>query len=347
MLADVCAAEGVFYMASAKRQVVALRSEDGCPLWETKLPAKACSGIAIDGEYVWVPPYVLSRKTGEVVFNIEEQTPYRRPGYSYGFGVGRNFFWEVAEPGPGLCGFYPGEKAQFYPITLTDMHAWNDSRMFGIHEGKAVCLELETGTVRWERDLPKAQNDEPMVCGHSLINIGDRVYIHVNYDTLWCIDGESGEFVWKSGPDEIAKNAVPHESEPPSSFLACNDRIYLGKQIYDQGFLQCHDIADGRQLWSVPVKEPRFGPIVGDVLFGVTEDVPVAWDRYTGEMIWRAEEGMVATVFAAAEGNKVIYTATTGMVSCYEWNVSYRSPFRNNSGADDRYFSQPRNSRSF
>ncbi len=328
VLNDLCMTETEIYINSAAEIVVALAADDGKKRWQTKLPNEGRFGIALDDKYVFVAPYLLDRITGEVVFSAEETALcVKRGKHSYAFVAGSSFLWEVAEPAPGLHRFYPGQGERFYPITLGDMHAWDGgTAVYGVHEGKVACLDLEGGAVRWNVELPKARNGEPMVCGHSLINIDDRVYVHVNYDTLWCIDGASGQFIWKAGPDAIEKNAQPYEARPPTTFLASRNLVYLGREHEEDGFLQCHDSTDGKQLWRIPMETARFGPIVGDLMFGSIQGVPVAWDRYTGELVWRAEKGMVATFHAVAAGNKVVYTTTTGMMRCYAWSAPYHSP---------------------
>jgi len=330
MWSDLCMTENAIYLNSAKRVVCAINLDDGGNLWQTALPDKGTWGVAIDKKYVFCAPYVLNRASGEVLFNVEEtamgvkQKKRSRPSLA-----GDHFIWSVGAPTDGLHCFYPGGSENLIPIALDDMQSWRDSTLvYGVNQGAVTCLDIDNGVVRWTVALPIAKNGAPMVCGHALINIDLRVYVHVNFDSLWCIEGKSGQFVWKTGPDQIERNAEPCDGGPPQSFLACDDRIYLGREIEDDGFLRCHDTSDGHLLWQVDARDARFGPIAGDLLFGVTENTPVAWDRYTGEIVWRSENRLMWTFFAAAAGNKIVYTTTTGMMRCYAWDTPYRSPGR-------------------
>jgi outer membrane protein assembly factor BamB len=156
--------------------------------------------------------------------------------------------------------------------------------------------------------------------------INKLIYQHMNYDTLRCIDLYTGEVNWQSGPSQIDEDKPPLYRTAPSRFLGCDDTLYLGRDLATDGYLQARSTKDGSELWRVKARDARMLLIAGDLLFGALSEVPVAWDRHTGEVVWRADKPMTAIYHAVAASNKIIYTNTMSQMRCYEWTQPYHSP---------------------
>jgi outer membrane protein assembly factor BamB len=113
---------------------------------------------------------------------------------------------------------------------------------------------------------------------------------------------------------------------PPNLLSVAPDRIYLAKQMTRNGMFNSYDIKTGDLVWEKEYSGLQSNCIVGDLIFGIKEEsVLVAWDRYTGEEVWQAEDTMGAAYHVMAAGNKVVYSSTTGELRCYEWNKPYTS----------------------
>jgi outer membrane protein assembly factor BamB len=155
----------------------------------------------------------------------------------------------------------------------------------------------------------------------------DRVYQHLFVDTLRCIDINTGDILWVSGPEKMAEEEYK-SARRPDRYLGCADALYYGREYISDGHLQARRIEDGRVLWRVDAPDARMFLTAGDLLFGALGDVPVAWDRHTGEVVWRADQRMTAVYNAVAAGNKVIYSNTMSQMRCYEWDMAYISTAR-------------------
>lgn len=65
----------------------------------------------------------------------------------------------------------------------------------------------------------------------------------------------------------------------------------------------------------------------GDLLFGIDDARPKAWDKFTGEEIWQASAGTMASGIQLGD-NWVVYTHPSGDLQCFRWKKPYLSPHR-------------------
>ena len=65
----------------------------------------------------------------------------------------------------------------------------------------------------------------------------------------------------------------------------------------------------------------------GDLLFGIEDARPKAWDKFTGEEIWQASAGTMARGIELGD-NWVVYTHPSGDLQCFKWKKPYLSPHR-------------------
>lgn len=67
--------------------------------------------------------------------------------------------------------------------------------------------------------------------------------------------------------------------------------------------------------------------ISGDIIFGVKDSRPIAWDRYTGEDVWAASNCLPCKEIQAGDG-WLVYSQVCGHIACYRWKKPYISPHR-------------------
>jgi hypothetical protein len=67
--------------------------------------------------------------------------------------------------------------------------------------------------------------------------------------------------------------------------------------------------------------------IYGDLIFCSKNDTPHAWDKYTGETVWRAANGLPCRSVQVSKG-WVVYHQICGHIHCFQWKVPYISPHR-------------------
>ncbi len=65
----------------------------------------------------------------------------------------------------------------------------------------------------------------------------------------------------------------------------------------------------------------------GDLLFGIEDARAKAWDKFTGEEIWQASAGTMASGIELGD-NWVVYTHPSGDLQCFRWKKPYLSPHR-------------------
>jgi hypothetical protein len=328
---DFCMSNGAIFACSARREVVCVDAESGEYRWRTPLPAENAWGIAINHERVAVFPYLLERETGQIVANILDFAGERFPDIERGFfnyGNESEFTAFTREPAPELLHVRNDGSHAFAPSPHGFLRQIRDHLYIGYENERRGLFGCRApgDEILWRISFPLAQDGRPMLPSGFMPRIGTRLYVHLNFDTLWCIDLTSGTILWKSGTDEIEQNATPYVCGAPSFILGCADGIYLCKTIDDTGFLQARSTEDGRCLWRVEAPQARALAIAGDLIFGSLHDVPIAWDRHTGEVVWRAAKSFSPVFHGIATENKVIYANTMGWLQCFEWGQPYHTP---------------------
>jgi len=327
---EMCMSAGEIFACSARQEAVCIDAESGEYRWRAPLPEPSNWGVAIGDRSVFVSPYLIDRSSGTLLFDGRRDTQLEFPecvGCSYrldaGFAtpIGKPFgSYLLLDDGGGYETYSAPYSLMWPPVGEGLFVGWDGA-------GQVLGYDRAKGEVLWRHRLPVARDGRPMGLS-ALPRIDNHLYLHVNFDTLWCVDVRRGDFVWKRGPDEIEQNETPYQCRAPSTILACDDRLYLCRTIEDDGFLQAHDAADGALLWRVEAPQSRALVIAGDLIFGSANDVPAAWDRYTGEIVWRAAKAFAPLFHSVAADNKVLFTNTFGGMQCYEWKQPYRSPAR-------------------
>lgn len=323
---EVCATDDMLYLCSARRIALSFDINTGEKRWETQFPDVAMDEIAINDTHVCVPPYMVAIESGAIERDLSEF------GYKYRMveDVDDGAFiitTDGEQKGVLIC---RDADCSFYSISLAGVSsAVEKGLLIGYDEKDSlVCYSTQKNSILWA--IQKYSGDEGVskTFSSGYMIIGDIVFQHLNHDTLRAIGLETGHIIWQSGSDYMVPQEIGETKriQAPSRFLGCDDTLYIGVDIDDNGYLQARSTDDGRELWRVETPQARMFLIAGDLLFGALSDFPVAWDRHTGEVVWRAEKAMPPIFHAVAAGNKVIYTNTTSQMRCYEWNEPYRSP---------------------
>jgi len=278
---DLCMSNGAIFACSAQREVVCVDAESGEYRWRTPLPAESAWGIAINHERVAVFPYLLERETGQIVANVLNFAGARFPDIERGifnYGNEGEFTAFAREPAPELLHVRNDGSHTFAPSPHGFLRQIRDHLYIGYESERRGLFgcRAPSDEILWRISFPLAQDGRPMLPSGFMPRIGTRLYVHLNFDTLWCIDLTSGTILWKNGADEIEQNATPYVCGAPSFILGCADGIYLCKTIDDAGFLQAHSTEDGRCLWRADAPQARALAIAGDLIFGSLHDVPVA-----------------------------------------------------------------------
>lgn len=332
ILNDFCTVEegdkGTVFAVSAKRQAIALAVADGSTRWETHLPDKSSYGIAVNEDVVCAPPYLLDRNSGKIVEDFSSQV-YMNLRETLPLPIRAGFAWFVTGASGKRLLVYrmdQGKSILARALSRPNVGVCGD-KLYGLLEDRFVCLELGAGTLLWSHTVPFADNGQPMMpSGQGSMVVGDRLYLHLNFDELRCLDRSSGELLWVSASTVVMDRSDAFQHRPPNGSSVTDDRVYLFKQLDRDGFLQAFDASNGRLLWTRQFCDARLSVIAGDLLIGSQNDRPTAWDRYTGETVWQAADRIPGLFHAAVCGRYYVYTSTVGSMHGYRWEQPYLSP---------------------
>jgi outer membrane protein assembly factor BamB len=189
------------------------------------------------------------------------------------------------------------------PPVTTGIADWTNWRGPNF-EGKSATKGILTD---WSKGLQKLWHvnylcqDIATASWASLVIQGNRIIVpgrdNIN-DLVFCINADTGELIWKG-----SYKAVTGYSHGPGSratpFINENRVYTFGRS----GDLVCWQLEDGKLLWRKNVKdeggsEPTWGfsttPLVFDnkvIVQGGGTALVIAYDKQTGELIWKSMEG--------------------------------------------------------
>lgn len=203
-----------------------------------------------------------------------------------------------------------------------------DGLIYGVRlSAPTFCVySITEGTVKLEVPLAHYEfaYDEPTA---SVSRRGDRLHVLAGNHIL-IIDLVSfsivAEFAYFNTDFMQAlltglkyKNAaIPHFISASESTLILSGAKYL----------LCLSTVDGSVLWGHESKSDMIAANTdGDLVFGLEERRPRAWDKYTGDEVWQASAGTTANTIEVC-GNWVIFYQPAGDIQCFTWKKPYTSP---------------------
>jgi len=189
----------------------------------------------------------------------------------------------------------------------------------------AVGLDLETGeilhsvTVFRPDDVEEIHSDNTYASPTPVV-AGGRVYVHFGRYGTACLDGRTGEVLWRN--DELV---IEHQGGPGSSPVLFEDLLIVTCDGADLQFLAALDTATGEILWKTNRSAPfRTNPIThrafstpliveydGDwQLISPGADQVHAYDPRTGDELWHVCYTGFSNVPAPVYADGVVYVCT-------------------------------------
>jgi outer membrane protein assembly factor BamB len=200
--------------------------------------------------------------------------------------------------------------------------------------GLVVCLEQETGRLRWRVQFPRQRYD-----GHGVYCENGRTYLArpqpgrgQRDGAVLCLDEATGKTLWSA---TCGLNGSGLCKVPP---VLMGGRVAFATIQGDtpQTVVQAWDADTGKPAWQVELNiqsnrnlRPPCGCALGDVMFfsggGMTDNDPkdrypgetVAIDAKTGKVLWRTREAFT-TAYAAlmARDDRLYVVAYAGPMTC-------------------------------
>ena len=117
--------------------------------------------------------------------------------------------------------------------------------------------------------------------------------------------------------------------------LPINDISFAENRIVVSGgrrisYVMCLDLTNKTapiQWVSIGFKDNHTAYVGGDLIFGIYKSRPVAWDVFSGEMVWQASAGTITSRIQIGDG-WLVYSQAGGYIQCFKWNKPYISPHR-------------------
>jgi outer membrane protein assembly factor BamB len=230
-----------FFPLDAAR-LVAYDLSDGKPLWTSSrsmaMPPATGAGLVFlaepnrllalneaDGTLVWQRPFDETLAAPLVWDN----------GWLIAAGESGSILALRGADGAQIWRFEDGVKANARPALAADrvyVPASND---------RVLALQVEDGTVLWERRLGGAPND--------ILALDDRLYVGSDDNYFYCLKADTGEIDWRwsTGADVVG----------PA--IADDDFVYFASK---DNVLRALDRGSGNQRWKRPLPlRPLNGPV--------------------------------------------------------------------------------------
>ena len=175
-------------------------------------------------------------------------------------------------------------------------------------------------TVRWRTPINLGYSGPAVADGRVFVTDFSFTTGLRGIERALCLDEETGRILW-TREWEVHYAGMSFPNGPRATPTIDDDRVYV---LGGAGLLQAFDVETGRLLWKtdymadyqaeMPVYGISSAPIVHDdrliALVGGTEDaLVVAFDKMTGEEVWRAlpslsEPGVSAPIIITAGGTQ-------------------------------------------
>lgn len=286
-------------------------------------------------------PEILDLATNEVLYS--EFVACANPEwselgliFSYGGDVYRSVVWNDSSKGLDVVRDY--QVVGHMPLDIDFKYPPTDHYFFGFATARDVfsVYSLETNTLLLELDLaPYGIGEWPL-----------KKHVNRHGNRLFVLAGNS-VLVIDLGPNAAVVAGVFNYVEQPafqalltSGHLTGNSYAYQisasrdGFAIFNarsRSFMMYVTVSaagDMQPAWVVHTRsEITAINTGGDLLFGIEESRPKAWDKFTGEQVWEASAGTMANAIQLGD-HWVVFTHPSGDLQCFRWKKPYLSPHR-------------------
>lgn len=187
---------------------------------------------------------------------------------------------------------------------------------------KAVKLEVSLARYEFANDSPEA----------TVSRCGDRLYVLVGNHVL-VIDLTTfsvvAEFAYfNSDFMQTLLAGLKYKNLAFPLFISASQDTLMLSGADSVGYVLCLSTANGAALWGRTSNgEMLAASTDGDLVFGLEDRRPRAWDKYSGEEVWQASAGTIASTIDV-RGNWLVFHQPAGDIQCFTWKKPYSSPHR-------------------
>lgn len=249
---DIPVAEhGLVLFRTVSGKIVALDTKTGAAVWERKDLGADDSSVVSDGERAYLTTrdgriIALNAADGGVAWVREEGKRFATPV------VQGNGLYACAGHAPLIIALdaRTGETAWTAPVAGFASPAIGvDSVFVSVVRGIAA-LFAKTGESQWMSDFSAEAKSMPVLTV-------DRIYVKTGDCTVWCLDHERGEVVWRYSVPSQNQERYPEAPGVGDGVVCCA----MG------GALHAFDADNGTRLWAHGVAYSRRPAIVGGTVY--------------------------------------------------------------------------------
>lgn len=256
--------------------------------------------------------------------------------FSYGKDVYRSVVWNDSSKGLDVVRDY--QVVGHLPLDIAFDYPPTDHYFYGFGAARDVfsVYSLATNTLLLELDLaPYRIGEWPLkkhvdrhgrrlfvLAGNSvlLIDLGPNAAVVVGVFNY--VEQQAFQALLTSG--HITGNSYAYKiSAARDGFVIFNAR--------SRSFMMYVDVSaagDMKPAWVVHTRrEITVTNTEGDLLLGIEDSRPKAWDKFTGEQVWEASAGTMANAIQLGD-HWVVFTHPSGDLQCFRWKKPYISPHR-------------------
>ena len=186
-----------------------------------------------------------------------------------------------------------------------------------LHQWKIYALDLNTGALRWEKQVHEGKPGTPRHLKNSYasetpVTDGERLYVYFGNLGLYCLDFE-GNMVWERAMPPVK---IRYDWGTASSPVLHEGRLYIVNDNQDASYLVALDAKTGDEIWRVAREEASnwSTPFIWRNS-GRTELVTLGSDAVRsygldGQMLWSLQ-GMSSITIATpyAEGDLLYFSS--------------------------------------
>lgn len=248
--------------------------------------------------------------------------------------VHRTFGFNAPECGVDIIDVQVGEVVEHLEVDVGFFKPPRNGVLFGKKaNGNFAVYSLEVKSYLFELSCDGYQfmSSSKLV---SAVHVDDRIYALLG-DTVVVLDLKSRcvvrEINYMKFPmvQEFIETYATQENDAYASGISATaDGVVLWAGT-SGGYVLYLDVSrEDAFLW---MKTSHYAMTAvnpeGDIVFGIEERRPKAWDKYTGEQIWEATAGTIANTIHVGD-QWLVYSQPAGHIQCFHWKKPYTSPHR-------------------
>jgi len=228
-----------------------------------------------------------------------------------------NIAWKIPESGKGWSS----------PVVYGNQ-VWFTTADSESREMRAVCADLATGNIRYNRLLFKPEKLYRIHAVNSYATPTPAIeegfiYLHFGRYGTACLNTSTGEKVW-----ERSDLQCEHVQGPGSSLFLYHDKLIVHLEGTDVQQILALDKSTGKTIWMAerPADLMEAMPEIGrkayitpiivnvngrDLLISNGSAACIAYDPETGREVWRIVQGEDSTISMPVEGDGLVFFYTS------------------------------------